>query len=65
MFAIRKPVPAGVAVENDYNLLVFNLGQVVELVFKLQDEVEKRLVKEKAGALDPNATQWVGSSPSG
>jgi len=47
------------AVENDYNLLVFNLNQVVQLLFKLQDEVEKRLVEEKAGRLDLNATQWV------
>src|SRR5262249_46877384 len=54
-----KRSTAGMAVENDYELLVFNLNQVVGLLFKLQDEVEKRLVEEKAGRLDPNATQWV------
>lgn len=54
-----KRLTAGVAVENDYNLPLFNLNQVVELLFKLQDEVEKRFVEEKAGRLDPNGTQWV------
>lgn len=43
------------AVENDNNLLVFNLGEVVELLFKLQDEAERRVVEEKAGGLDANA----------
>lgn len=47
------------AVENDYNLLVTQLGFLAENIEKLHGEVQRRLLEEKRGALDANATHWV------
>ena len=47
------------AVENDYNLLVFTLNNLAETITDVRDEVEKRLVQEKRDGLKPNETRWV------
>jgi hypothetical protein len=48
-----------VAVENDYNLLVFNLNGLAEELVGLKLEVDRRLLQEKRDGLEPNATNWV------
>ena len=52
-------LPSAVAVENDYNALVFRLNDLTEEFLKLKIEVEKRLLEEKRDGLDPNSTKWV------
>ena len=47
------------AVENDYNLLVFTLNDLAATIDALRDEVEKRLLQEKQDGLEPNETNWV------
>jgi hypothetical protein len=48
-----------VAVENDYDLLVDNLGRFAENVAALHAEVRRRLFEERRRGLDPNAKTWV------
>jgi hypothetical protein len=47
------------AVENDYNLLVHNLNELAKTISELRDEVERRLLTEAEGRLEPNQTDWV------
>jgi hypothetical protein len=47
------------AVENDYNLLVFNLNELASTLNGVQDEVERRLLQEKRDGLEPNETHWL------
>jgi len=48
-----------VAVENDYNLLVFTLNDLAEDLLSIRAEVEKQLMEEKREGLEPNETRWV------
>jgi hypothetical protein len=48
-----------VAVENDYNALVFRVNDLAEELLRLKLEVEQRLLEEKRDGLEPNATNWV------
>jgi len=45
-----------VAVENDYNLLVFTLNDLAEELVRVKIEVHKRLLEEKRDGLEPNQT---------
>ena len=47
------------AVENDYNLLVFTLNNLAASIDGPRDDVERRLLEEKRDGLEPNATNWV------
>jgi hypothetical protein len=47
------------AVENDYNLLVANLGYMAQNIAELRQGIEERLLREKREGLEPNATHWV------
>jgi len=48
-----------VAVENDYNALVYYLNELTEQLVEVADEVERGLLDEKRNELQPNATKWV------
>jgi hypothetical protein len=48
-----------VAVENDYNLLVFNLNELEKTVSQLRAEVQARRLRESSESLRPNETSWV------
>jgi hypothetical protein len=48
-----------VAVENDYNLLVFNLNELANEVSDIQSQVQARLLEEKQEQGEPNSTNWV------
>jgi hypothetical protein len=48
-----------VVVENDYNALVFRLNDLAEELARLKFDVDRRLLEEKSGGLEPNETQWV------
>jgi hypothetical protein len=48
-----------VAVENDYNLVVFNLNELAKMTNELRDEVERRRLQEAQERLHPNETYWV------
>lgn len=48
-----------VAVENDYNLLVFTLNEVTEELVWIRDEVQKRRLLEATQGLEPNDEDWV------
>jgi hypothetical protein len=47
------------AVENDYNLLVFNLNELAKTISSLRDEVEHRRLREAREGVEPNDTDWV------
>jgi hypothetical protein len=47
------------AVENDYNLLVFSLNELEKTIRGLRDEVERRRLQETREHLEPNQTDWV------
>lgn len=47
------------AVENDYNLLVFNLNELAKTISSLRDEVQSRREREAGERRDPNETDWV------
>ena len=47
------------AVESDYNALVFSLNDIAEEIGALKLEVEKRQLEEKRDGLKPNETHWV------
>ena len=47
------------AVENDYNLLVFNLNELTKEMVWINAEVRRRLLQEAEEGLEPNATEWV------
>lgn len=47
------------AVENDYNLLVFNLNELEKRISKLGAEVEERRLREAREQLELNTTDWV------
>jgi hypothetical protein len=47
------------AVENDYNLLVAQLGYLAQNSEDLRREVSERLLREQREGLEPNATRWV------
>ena len=47
------------AVENDYNLLVFTLNSLAETAYRIRVDVGVRLVREKRDGLKPNETRWV------
>ena len=49
----------GMAVENDYNLLVHNLNELAKALSGLRDEVERRRTREAQEPLEPNETDWV------
>ncbi len=49
----------GVAVENDYSLLVHNLNELQKTITSLRDEVERRRLREAGEQLEPNHTDWV------
>jgi hypothetical protein len=48
-----------VAVENDYNLLVFWVNNIAETAAALRAEVQRDLLQEAREGLEPNATRWV------
>ena len=48
------------AVETDYNALVFRLSDLAEELVKLKLEVEGRLLTEKREGLEPNETHSLG-----
>jgi hypothetical protein len=48
-----------VAVENDYNLLVFNLQELTKTIDWINAEVQRCLAQEAEEGLEPNATDWV------
>jgi hypothetical protein len=48
-----------VAVENDYNLLVFWVNNIAEAADKLRRDVQVRLLQETRDGLKPNETRWV------
>ena len=50
------------AVETDYNALVFRLSDLAEELVKLKLEVEGRLLTEKREGLEPNETHSLGST---
>jgi hypothetical protein len=47
------------AVETDYNAIVFRLNDLTEELLKLKLEVEKRLLQEQRDGLEPIETHWV------
>ncbi len=47
------------AVENDYNALVFKLNDIGENVVWLVGQVDGLLLEEKRDRLEPNKTDWV------
>jgi hypothetical protein len=48
-----------VAVENDYNLLVFWVNNLAETAAMLRAEVQLDLLREAEEGLEPNETRWV------
>jgi hypothetical protein len=48
-----------VAVENDYNLLLYNLNELAKELTDIQSQVRARLQEEKREQSEPNATNWV------
>lgn len=51
--------PKLMAVENDYNALVFRLNDLAEEFVRMKVAVESCLLEEKRDGLDPNTTKWV------
>ena len=47
------------AVDNDYNLVVFNLNELARITNELREEVERRRLKEAHDNLQPNETYWL------
>ena len=45
--------------ENDYNLLVFNLNELEKRISQLGADVEERRLREAREQLELNATDWV------
>jgi hypothetical protein len=48
-----------VAVENDYDLLAFNLTNLADMVNRVRAEVENRREQERGDRLGPNETGWL------
>jgi hypothetical protein len=48
-----------VAVENDYNLLLYTLNNIAESATTLRDEVGRRRLQEAQEGLEPNQTRWL------
>ena len=47
------------AVENDYDLLVFNLNEFADTIAWLRAEVQTRRLREAEEQLERNQTDWV------
>jgi len=47
------------AVESDYNWLVFRLNDLADYLGATREEVRERLLKEKGDESRPNETAWV------
>ena len=45
--------------ENDYNLLVFNLNELEKMISQLGVDVEERRLREATERLETNTTDWV------
>jgi hypothetical protein len=48
-----------VAVENDYNLLVYAINNLAATVERIRNDVRDCLLREKRDGLEPNETRWV------
>ena len=46
-------------IDNDYNLLVYELNELADMLTGLREEVDQRLLREKQERLEPNTTEWV------
>ena len=47
------------AIENDYNLLVWNLNELAKTINGIHEEVRRGLTQEARDELEPNETRWV------